>query len=128
MKRILFVCCLLVFTCTMPFMQQATAQMPVVTTASFTAKANQLDAYIAAGNLTQANITADDINQTMMIVVTKSKNDLNRATTPTDITHYTTVNTNQNTLYSAFWTLRSNLTANRTVIHTKLLAFAALVY
>ena len=129
MKRILFVCCMLAFGCTAPFVQQATAQGPVtITLATFTTKVNQLDAFIAAGNMPQAKLAFDDLNQTMMIVAGKSKNDINTAATPADRAHYTAINTNQMALYDVIWGLKSNLTTNRAALHTKLTQFGATIY
>lgn len=128
MKRILLVCCLFALTCTAPFIKQAAAQMPAVTLASFTVKVNQLDSFIGIGNMPLANRMADELNQTMMIVAQKSKNDMYAATTPADKAKFTGINTKQMSLYDDFWKLRPSLAANRAAMHTKLGQFAATIY
>jgi hypothetical protein len=130
MKRILLACFLLTATCTASFISTtATAQtIPPVTTADFTAKVNLMDTYIGAGNLTAAQTTWNEIHPMMLSVLSKTKQGILTATTPAENATYTAILTNQRTLYSTIWNLKSDLATNRVAIHTKLVEFAATIY
>jgi len=125
MKRILFACFLIVAFCT----QRAAAQAVVhVTAAEFTAEVNLLDSYIGAGNMAAANTAWDSVHHMMLHVLGYSKKSIHEAATPAEKTTYSTILTNQRTIYQAIWPLKNNLTANRTVLHTKLGEFDATIY
>lgn len=123
MKRILFVCCLLTATCAVPF-QKVQAQTSVTST-TFIAKVNLLDSYIAANNMTMAQTTWDDVHNLMLNQLAVSKASIAGAANPTIAASYRTTNQNQYAIYDDVWALKTNLTANRTALNTKLLAFAA---
>lgn len=129
MKRIFLALFLLTATCTVCFRQQASAQSTTVVTASaFTAKVNALDSYIAAGNMALANTTWTEVHGMMLSVLGKTKSSIRTAATPADKTNYTTISDNQQAIYWAVWDLKSNLTANRAALHTKLNEFGATIY
>ncbi len=129
MKRIFFALFLLTATCTVCFHPQASAQSTTVVTASaFTAKVNALDSYIAAGNMALANTTWTEVHGMMLSVLGKTKASIRTAATPADKTNYTTISDNQQAIYWAVWDLKSNLTANRAALHTKLNEFGATIY
>ncbi len=123
MKRILFACCLLTATCAVPF-QKANAQA-VVTVTDFTAKVNLMDTYLAAGNMTMAQTTWNEIHTMMMTELGTTKSNIASAATPAVASSYTTVMQNQYALYQQIWAMKTDLATNRAPIHTKLLAFAA---
>jgi hypothetical protein len=130
MKRIFLALFLLTATCSVAFHQQASAQTATipVTAAAFTAKVNLLDSYIAAGNMAAANTTWTDVHGMMLSVLGKSKTSIRSAATTADKTNHTTILENQQTIYWDVWNLKSNLTANRTALHTKLGEFGATIY
>lgn len=130
MKRIFLALFLLTATCVLSFHQQASAQATgtPVTPAAFTAKINLLDSYIAAGNIAAANTTWTEVHGMMLSVLSKSKMSIRNATTTADKNTYTTILGNQQTIYWDVWNLKSNLTANRVPLHTKLGEFGATIY
>jgi hypothetical protein len=125
MKRILLACFLLTATVaatvsTTP--AQASASVSVTT---FTAKVNLMDSYIAAGNMTAAQTTWDEINGLMISALGDSKASIAGASTPAAATTATNVMNGQYNLYTQIWALKSDLATNRATIHTKLLDFSA---
>ena len=119
MKRILLVCFLLTAGLTLSSVQRASAQV-VVTAASFTAQVNQMDSYIAAGNMTMAQTTFDTLNRMMKNVLAVSKHSISSAATPADKASFMTILNNQRTLYNTIWGLKTDLAANRAALHAKL--------
>ena len=72
MKRLILVCFLLTATCSVSFIQTASAQMtppPAVTLADFTTKINQLDAIIASGDMTGAQAKWLEVHTQMLKVL-----------------------------------------------------------
>ena len=128
MKRILLACFLLTATCSVTFVQKATAQTTPVTQASFTEKVNQMDAYIAAGNMTSAQATWEQVHQMMITVLGVTKASIRDAATPAVKASYVTIMQNQRTIYNAIWELKPDLAGNRTALHTKLGEFDATIY
>ncbi len=127
MKRLLFAFFLLTATGTFTFTQKAAAQT-TVTLATFTAKVNQLDAYIAASNMTAATTTWGEIHTMMLSVLKTSKESIHHATSPADKTAHETILQNQQTIYFVIWDLKNNLVTNRAPLHTKLGEFGATIY
>ena len=127
MKRLLFAFFLLTATCATTFVQRAYAQTPVTHT-SFNAKVNQMDAEIAAGNMTAAQATWNQVHAMMMTVLGTTKASIHNATTTADVNKYKTILNNQTLIYNDVWSLKSNLAANRAALHTKLVAFDATIY
>lgn len=123
MKRILFVCCLLTATCAVPF-QKAHAQATVTVT-DFTAKVNLLDSYIAAGNTSMANTTWNEVHTMMITELGTTKSTIAGAATTAASNAAMAVMQNQTAIYRDVWTLKVDLTTNRTALHTRLLDFAA---
>jgi hypothetical protein len=131
MKRILLACFLLTATCSVSFIQTATAQMtppPVVTLPEFTAKVNQMDTYIGAGDMTNAQATWLLVHTMMGKVLATSKYSIYAATTPADKTAHTNIMIHQRDLYSEIWALKPDLATNRIAIHAKLVEFGATIY
>lgn len=127
MKRLLFAFFLLTATCSVTFVQRSYAQAPV-THSSFNAKVNQMDAEIAAGNITAAQATWNLVHNMMMTVLGTTKMSIHNATTPADVNKYKTILNNQTLIYNNAWQLKSSLAANRAALHTKLVAFDATIY
>ncbi len=127
MKRLLLAFFLLTATGTFTFIQRAAAQT-TVTLATFTAKVNQLDAEIAASNMTAAAATWGDIHTMMVSVLKTSKESIHHATSPADKTAHETILQNQQTIYFVIWDLKNNLATNRAALHTKLGEFGATIY
>ncbi len=124
MKRILLACFLL--TATTTFVQKASAQIATAVSASdFTAQTNQLDAQIAAGNITAAQATWQTINTLMKQELGYSKSQIMSAATDADKTAAVAKNRNQAAIYKTIWPLKADLTANRTALHTQLGLFGA---
>ncbi len=123
MKRILFACFLLTATCSMQHAQAQTATAVSVTT--FTAKVNLLDSYIAAGDMAHATATWSDVHDMMLAELSYTKAGIASATTTTARAAAQAVNDNQGTIYHTAWGLKSNLTTNRSALHTALLNFAS---
>ena len=131
MKRILLACFLLTATCSVSFIQTATAQMtapPVVTLADFTTKINQLDVLIGASDITGAQAKWLEVHTQMGQVLAMSKYSIYSAPTPADKTAHEAILINQRTIYSEVWGLKTDLATNRVAIHTKLVAFGATIY
>ena len=125
MKRVLFAGFLLVAF----FTQRAAAQtVPHVTAVEFTAEVNLLDAYIGAGNMTAANTAWDSVHHMMLHVLGYTKKSIHDAATPADRTTYTDILSNQRSLYQVIWPLKTNFTANRTLLHNKLGEFDLTIY
>lgn len=131
MRRFLLVCFLLTATCSISFVQTASAQMtppPTVTLPEFTAKINQMDAYIAAGNMTAAQTTWAEVHTMLLKVLAVSKYSIYSAPTPADKTAHETILIGQRDIYAVIWGLKTDLAANRTAIHGKLVEFGATIY
>ncbi len=130
MKRILLAIFMLTATVGVTSIQPAaayTATAPV-TTASFTAKVNLMDAQIGAGNMTAAQATWNEIHDMMINVLGVTKNSIRTAATPAAGATYQTLLGNQTTIYNVIWGLKPDLATNRVAIHNKLLEFAATIY
>ena len=127
MKRIFLACFLLTATCTATFVQQAAAQTTTVSAADFTAKVNQMDAQIAAGDMAAAQATWTTVHQMMLTELGVTKGKIATAATSADKTTYMAAMTNQRDLYKDIWGLKSDLTTNRSAIHAKLGLFAATI-
>jgi len=130
MKRILIACFLLTATSSVTFVQQATAHAapaPAVTSAAFTAKINLMDAQIAAGNMTAAQATWNEVHQMELTVLATTKSNIASASTPALKDSYMAVMNNQYALYTDIWALKTDLATNRTAIHTKLVSFGATI-
>lgn len=123
MKRILLACCLLTATCAGTF-QIAAAQTTTVTVTDFNAKIALLDSYIAAGDMTNAQTTWSQVNTMMIAELGVTKANIAGAATPAVATTYTTALQNQTLIYRQAWTLKNDLTTNRTALHTQLVSFA----
>ncbi len=117
MKRILFVCCLLSATCAIPT-QKVHAQTVSVT--DFTAKVNQLDSLIGAGNMTLAQAKWNEVHTMMLSELAVTKQNI-----VSSGSSYMPTMTNQQNLYRDIWQLKSDMVTNRTQLHMKLGAFAA---
>ncbi len=130
MKRILLACFLLTAVCTVTFTQNAAAQSTytTVTLSAFTTKVNQLDAFIAASDMTSAQATWLEVHNMMLSVLHTSKESIHGATTPSDKATHIAILENQRTIYSTVWELKTNLALNRTAIHLKLNEFGATIY
>jgi len=131
MKRLLLACFLLTATCTVPFIQTASAQMtppPSVTLADFTTKINLLDTYIGAGDMVNAQATWEVVHTMMGQVLATSKYSIYSAATPADKTAHETILLNQRTIYFVIWGLKNDLATNRVAIHTKLVEFGGTIY
>ena len=126
MKRILLACILFTAATSVISFQHASAQ--TVTTASFTVEVNLLDSYIGAGNMAMAQTTWDSLNVMMGRVLDVTKTSIRNATTVPDRTMYTHILEHQSAIYAAANKLRANMTANRTVLHTKLHQFDLTIY
>lgn len=128
MKRILLACFLLTATCTVSFVQHATAQSSSTTLADFTAKVNLLDSYIGAGDTTNMRVTWTAVHTMMLNVLRVSKVSIQTATTPADKSAHIAILDNQRTLYTTIWSLKNNMVANRVTLHSKLGDFGATIY
>ncbi len=130
MKRIIFACFLLTAVVSIAPLTNAMAYAAPapVTTAAFTAKVNTMDGQIAAGNITGAQATWNEIHNMMISVLGTTKSSIQSATTPTATTSFTTILNNQIAIYNVVWGLKPDLATNRAAIHTKLLEFAATIY
>lgn len=130
MKRILFAIFMLTATMSVTSVQTASAYSPapIVTQAAFTAKVNLMDTQIGAGNTTAAQATWTEIHDMMLVVLGVTKNSIRTAATPAAEASYRTILDNQTTIYQAIWQLKTNLTANRVPLHTKLGEFALTIY
>ena len=128
MKRLLFAFSLLTAAFTVASFNQATAQT-TVTQAAFTAKINQMDTYITAGDVTNADLTFKQLNTMMISVLGVTKQSIYSATTPADKTYYTNyLNTQQIPIYRAIWLLKTDLVTNHAAIDEKLNQFDVLIY
>jgi len=130
MKRIFLACFLLTATCSVSSIGHATAQTTTtpVTLAAFTAKVNQLDAYIAASDMTNAQATWTLVHNMMLGVLATSKVSIRDAVSTPDKDAHMAILMNQQTIYSAIWELKTNLATNRAALHTKLGEFGATIY
>jgi hypothetical protein len=128
MKRILLACFLLTAVCSMSAITRSSAQVVHVTAAAFTTQVNLLDSYIGAGNMTAATATWDTVHHMMIEVLSYSKNSINLATTPSDKAAFLAILDTQRNLYKAILPLKSDLAANRTLLHSKLGEFDATIY
>jgi len=125
MKRILLACFLLTGTCTVTFVQTATAQVTAPTVASFTTQVNLLDSQIGSGDLTSAQATWKTLHDMMAAEQAATRGHITSATTPADKATYKALAQNQRTLYASTFPLKDNMVVNRAALHTQLLAFAA---
>jgi hypothetical protein len=130
MKHIVLACFLFIAIPSITFTQTAIAQAapPHVTLATFTAKVNLLDSYIAAGDMTNAQLTWNDVHTMMLNVLAVSKQSIYSATSPADKSTHVTILDNQQNIYFVVWGLKNNLATNRTALHTKLNDFGATIY
>ena len=128
MKRILLACFLLTATCSVTSIQHAAAQTTPVTLATFTAKINLMDTYIGTGNMSAANTTWTEVHNMMLSVLAVSKQSIYGATSPADKNAHVLILNNQTSAYHEVWALKTDLALNRAAIHTKLVAFGALIY
>ncbi len=130
MKRILLACFLLTATCSVSFVQTASAQTapPTVTLADFTAKINLMDTYIGAGDMTNANATWLLVHNMMLNILAKSKYSIHNPTSPADKTAHEAIFTNQYNIYTQVWGMKTDLATNRAALHTKLTDFGATIY
>ena len=126
MKRIFLACFLLTAALSVSSVQHASAQ--AVTATSFSATVNQMDAYIAAGNMPLAQATFDTLNKMMKNVLGVTKKSIASAATPADKDNYTTILRNQIGIYKTIWDLKTDLATNRTALHTQLGTFDATIY
>ena len=125
MKRIILACFLLTATCTLASIQQASAQVTTsVTRASFNTKVNLMDTQIGAGNLTAASSTWTAIHDMMKTILNDTKHAIQAAPSTSASSTYMGYQNTQTSLYNEIWVLKNNMTANRTALKTKLLAFS----
>jgi len=128
MKRILLSCFLLVatvgITTVLPAAAHAAPAGIPVTQAAFNTKVNQMDAHIAAGNMTAAQATWQEVHNMMLSVLAASKTNIQGAATPAASATFMTVLDNQTALYNTIWGLKPDLAANRAAIHAKLGEFS----
>ena len=122
MKRILLACCLLTATCAGTF-QKAAAQT-TVSVSDFNAKVNLLDSYIAAGDMTNAQTTWNQVHTMMMTELATTKSNIANAASDAIRTSYMNTMQNQTLIYRQAWTLKTDLATNRTALHTQLVNFA----
>ncbi len=128
MKRFLLACFLLTATCSVVTTQVVYAQSTTaVSVTVFTEKVNLMDGQIAAGNITGATATWQEIHTMMMNALSNSKFQIADATSDAARATATTLNTNQTNVYYQVWALKSDLATNRTAIRTKLMEFAGLL-
>lgn len=129
MKRIFLACCLL--TATFAAITPKTYAQASFTTAvdvtTFTAKVNRMDSLIGAGSMTLAQTTWNEIHNMLMAELAATKSEIAGATSATDRTTYSTVMTNQYSIYHEIWALKTDLATNRTTIKAKLLSFAGTI-
>ena len=123
MTRIFFAFFLFTATATIATTQHVAAQTVAVTAASFTVKVDQMDAYIASGNLTSAQTTFGEIDNMMQSVLATTKASIRSAATPADKTSAQNIMRNQFAIYQAIWKLKADLATNRAAIRTKLQEF-----
>lgn len=124
MKRILLACFLLTATCTATI-QNANAQtVTTVSVSDFNAKVNQLDAYIAAGDMTHAQSTWNEVHTMMMQELAVTKSAIAGATSDAQKATLMTKMQNQYTVYRSVWSLKTDLATNRAALHTELGNFA----
>ena len=130
MKRILFAIFMLTATFGVTSVQHVSAYTATapVTQAAFTAKVNQMDAQIGAGNMTAAQATWNEIHDMMISVLGVTKTSIRTAATPAAEASYRAILENQTTIYQAVWQLKPNLAANRALIHAKLGEFGLTIY
>ena len=127
MKRILFVCCLLTATCTFQQVYAQGTYTGTVTASGFTDKVNQMDAYLASGDIASATATWNVIHSMMMAEFGVTKSQIMGAATPADRATYTTKHDTQYTYYKQAWALKNDLATNRAAIHTALLNYAGTI-
>jgi len=101
------------------------AHPTTVTVTDFNAKVALLDSYIAAGDMTNAQATWNQVHTMMMTELGTTKSNIATAATPAIASSYQTVLNNQVLIYRQAWTLKNDLSANRTALHTQLVNFAA---
>ena len=111
--------------------QKAAAQTITtpVTQTFFTAKVNQLDALIGAGDIASANTKFDSLNQWMQSVLHVTKMSIHSAPdSTTRATYMNLITTTQIPLYQAIIKMKSDLVTNRSTLHTKLGQFNNTIY
>ena len=128
MKHILLACFLLTAVCTVGSVSRSTAQVTHVSASDFTTQVNLLDSYIAAGNTTGTNSTWNTLHNMMVQVLSYTKNSINTAGTPADKAAFETLMKTQRNIYGTILSLKTDFVANRTLLHTKLVAFDATIY
>ncbi len=128
MKRILIASFLFIAVCTVVSVQRLSAQVTHIAATDFTTQVNLLDSYIAAGNTTAAQTEWTTVHNMMIAVLSYTKNSIKDAATEADKASYRTIMTNQRDLYQTIWTLKSDLTANRAALHSKLGEFDLTIY
>lgn len=129
MKHLFLAIFLMTATCSLTLPAGVVAQTSTtVTLSAFTSKVNLLDTYIAAGNMTAANSTWAEVHNMMLNVLAKSKTSIRSATTTTDKDAHIATLKDQETKYWEAWNLKTNLSANRAAIHTKLGEFGSTIY
>jgi len=90
----------------------------------FNAKVAQLDTYLGAGDMTNAQSTWNQIHTMMLGELAVTKANIAGATTDAARAAATTNMQTQTGIYRQAWTLKNDLAGNRAALHTKLVAFA----
>jgi hypothetical protein len=128
MKRVLLSCFLLAatvgVTSVLPVAAYAAPAGTPVTQAAFNTKVNLMDSHIAAGNMTAAQATWQEIHTMMLSVLGASKTNIHGAATPAAEASFRSVLENQTAIYNIVWGLKTDLAANRAAIHAKLGEFS----
>ncbi len=128
MKRVLLSCFLLAatvgVTSVLPVSAYAAPAGTPVTQAAFNTKVNLMDSHIAAGNMTAAQATWQEIHTMMLSVLGASKTNIQGATTPAAEASFRSILENQTAIYNIVWGLKTDLATNRAAIHAKLGEFS----
>ena len=125
MKRILLACFLLTATVTATMSTTPAQASASVSQTAFNTKVSLMDSYIAAGNMTQAQSTWNDIHAMLLLALGDTKASIQSAATPAIAATFTTLLQNQTLIYRQIWTLKVDLATNRVAINTQLMAFSA---
>lgn len=129
MKRFLLACFLMTATCSVVSVQHAMAQSSTPPTqASFATKVTQLDNYITAGDMTNAQTTWESIHTDMLAELAYTKSNIAGGGTPTGGGTYMTIMNNQRTIYSDIWQLHTDMVTNHTALIAKLNEFDGTIY
>ena len=78
--------------------------------------------------MSAANTTWTEVHNMMLSVLAVSKQSIYGATSPADKDAHVLILNNQTSAYHEVWALKTDLALNRAAIHTKLVAFGALIY